>query len=109
ALFLYWVAARWVGRPLPDGYTLNNWLTPFGDDRAAGAVSTSLSLATLTTILVLALVVPAVYWARMVNPRVRAALEISAAIPFALPFLVIGLALLQFSGIVAPPLQGTYP
>jgi len=72
-------------------------------------VLTSLSLSTLTTFLTLALVVPAVYWARTVNPRVRAALETAAAIPFALPFLVIGLALLQFSGMVAPSLQGTYP
>jgi putative spermidine/putrescine transport system permease protein len=60
-------------------------------------------------LLVLALVVPAVYWARTINPRVRTALDLAAAIPFALPFLVIGLALLQFSGMVAPPLQGTYP
>jgi putative spermidine/putrescine transport system permease protein len=63
----------------------------------------------LTTVLTIALVVPAVYWARTVNPRVRAALETAAAIPFALPFLVIGLAILQFSGMVAPNLQGTYP
>lgn len=109
ALGLYSVATRWTDNPLPDGYTLDYWLTTFADDRAANAVLTSVSLSTLTTILTLALVIPAVYWARTVNPRVRAALETAAAIPFALPFLVIGLALLQFSGMVAPALQGTYP
>ena len=35
--------------------------------------------------------------------------RLSAAIPFALPFLIIGLALLQFSGIFAPQLQGSWP
>jgi len=109
ALALYSVATRWTDRALPDGYTLAHWLGAFADDRALNAVLTSLSLSTLTTFLTLALVVPAVYWARTVNPRVRAALETAAAIPFALPFLVIGLALLQFSGMVAPSLQGTYP
>lgn len=109
AIGLYSVATRWTTGVLPDGYTLDNWLTTFADDRAAQAVLTSLSLSTLTTLLVLALVVPAVYWARTVNPRVRAVLETAAAIPFALPFLVIGLAILQFSGMVMPGLQGTYP
>jgi putative spermidine/putrescine transport system permease protein len=109
AIALYSVATRWTTGVLPDGYTLDNWLTTFADARAADAILTSLSLATLTTLLVLALVVPAVYWARTVNPRVRAALETAAAIPFALPFLVIGLAILQFSGMFMPGLQGTYP
>jgi putative spermidine/putrescine transport system permease protein len=109
AIGLYSVATRWTTGVLPEGFTLDKWLTTFADDRAAGAVLSSLSLATLTTLLTLALVVPAVYWARTVNPRVRAALETAAAIPFALPFLVIGLAILQFSGMVAPTLQGTYP
>jgi ABC-type spermidine/putrescine transport system permease subunit II len=109
AIALYSVGTRWTTGFLPDGYTLDHWLTAWADDSAAQAVLTSLSLGTLTTLLVLALVVPAVYWARTVNPRVRAALETAAAIPFALPFLVIGLAILQFTGIVAPGLQGTYP
>ena len=109
ALALYSVATRWTDHALPDGYTLSHWLETFADARAVSAILTSLSLSTVTTLLTLALVVPAVYWARTVNPRVRVALETAAAIPFALPFLVIGLALLQFSGMVTPMLQGTYP
>lgn len=108
ALALYSVATSWTDHPLPDGYTLRYWLTTFADERAASAVFNSLGLSALTTLLTLALVVPAVYWARTVNPRVRTVLDLAAAIPFALPFLVIGLALLQFAGMVAPALQGTY-
>ena len=69
---------------------------------------TSISLATLTTILMLALVVPAVYWARTVNPRRPGPPRDCAAIPFALPFLVIGLALLQFVGWSRRLIQGSY-
>ena len=64
-------------------------------------------LAGLTTVFVVVLTVPAAYWARVVNSRIRVFLELSAAIPFALPFLVIGMALLEFSGMVAPALQGS--
>lgn len=109
AVALYSVATRWTDHPLPDGYTLQYWLATASDPLVGTAVFNSVSLGILTTILVLALVVPAVYWARTVNPRIRVLLEFSAAIPFALPFLVIGLALLQFTGVFAPGLQGTYP
>ena len=109
AIGLYSVATRWTSGVLPQGFTLDHWLNTFADGSAGQAVALSISLATLTTLLVLALVVPAVYWARTVNPRVRGVLETTAAIPLALPFLVIGLAILQFSGMVMPGLQGTYP
>jgi putative spermidine/putrescine transport system permease protein len=56
----------------------------------------------------MALTVPAVYWAHVRNTRIRALLEVAAAIPFALPFVVIGFAILIFSGIFMPPLQGTF-
>jgi putative spermidine/putrescine transport system permease protein len=41
------------------------------------------------------------------NPRLRPILQLAAAIPFALPFVVIGFALLSFAGMVMPQLQGT--
>ena len=109
AVALYSVATRWTDHVLPDGYTADHWLAIATDARARGALLSSLALATLTTVIVVALTVPAAYWARVVNPRIRIALELSAAIPFALPFLVIGLALLEFSGVVAPQIQGTWP
>ncbi len=109
ALVLYSIASRWTTNALPDGYTLRYWLETFSDPRVLRAFVTSLTLGFWTTLLVLGLAVPAVYWARIRNPRIRPVLELSAAIPFALPFVVIGFALLQFTGIVAPGLQGTYP
>ena len=109
AVVLYSLATRWTAHILPDGYTLDWWSRVFSDPTVVGAFGTTLVLATLTAILDIALVVPAAYWARVRNPRIRPVIELAAAIPFALPYLVIGFALLQFAGVVAPGLQGTFP
>jgi putative spermidine/putrescine transport system permease protein len=105
---LYSFAGRWAGTILPAELTLRYWTSAFSDPGIVRAFITSLSLGACTTVLVLALAVPAVYWARVRNPRITPVLDLAAAIPFALPFVVIGFALLQFSGIVLPWLQGTY-
>jgi putative spermidine/putrescine transport system permease protein len=107
AVALYSVAGRWVG-PLPDFLTLDNWIEAFTSPSILGAFSSSIWLAIWTTVIVLALTVPAVYWARVANRRIRPLLEMSAVIPFALPFVVIGFSLLIFSGMVFPQLQGTF-
>lgn len=109
AVALYSVATRWTANVLPDGYTLDHWIETFSSPRVLSAFTTSLVTGIWTTVLVLLLTVPAVYWARTRNPRIRPVLESAAVIPFALPFVVIGFALLHFSGLVMPRLQGTYP
>ena len=109
AVVLFSFAGRWAGTILPSEFTLRYWADAFSDPRILRAFFTSFSLGIVTTIVVLILAVPAIYWARVKNHRITPILDLSAAIPFALPFLVIGFALLQFSGIVVPSLQGTYP
>jgi putative spermidine/putrescine transport system permease protein len=107
AVALYSVAGRWVG-PLPDYLTLDNWLESFSSPTITSAFSTSLWLAFWTTLIVIVLTVPAVYWAHVANRRIRPLLELAAVIPFALPFVVIGFAVLVFSGMAMPQLQGTF-
>jgi putative spermidine/putrescine transport system permease protein len=109
AVLLYSIATRWTSNVLPEGFTLHWWIQTFQDPRILSAIQTSMLLGLFTTVGVLAISVPAVYWMRVRNPRIRPLLDISAAIPFALPFLVIGFALLYFSGTFVPPLQGTFP
>jgi putative spermidine/putrescine transport system permease protein len=109
AVVLYSVAGRWTMGGLPDFLTLAHWQAALASTRIVGAFMTSLSLGLWTTLIVLVLTVPAVYWARVRNPRIRPLLEMSAAVPFALPFIVLGFALLYFTGTFAPPLQGSYP
>ncbi len=109
AVLLYSLATRWTANIFPDGYTLDWWVQTFTDPTVVGAFTTTFILATLTAILDILFVVPAAYWSRVRNPRIRTVIELSAAIPFALPYLVIGFGLLQLSGIIAPGLQGTFP
>ncbi|HYM84108.1 MAG TPA: ABC transporter permease [Candidatus Dormibacteraeota bacterium] len=109
AVLLYSLATRWTAHILPDGYTLQWWQETFTDSAVVGAFATTLLLATIVAVLDIALVVPACYWARVRNPRIRTVVELCAAIPFALPYLVIGFGLLQWSGIATPSIQGTFP
>jgi putative spermidine/putrescine transport system permease protein len=109
AVLIYSFATRWTANVLPDGYTLQWWQQTLSDPRIQSAFSTSVTLATLTAIIDICLVVPAAYWSRVRNPKIRVVVETAAAIPFALPYVVIAFGLMQFSGVVAPQYQGTFP
>lgn len=109
AVLLYALATRWTAKILPDGLTLQWWASTFSDPAIVDAFRTTIVIATVVAILDIVLVVPAVYWSRVRNRRIRTWVELAAAIPFALPYLVIGFGLLQLAGIVVPALQGTLP
>ena len=109
AVLLYSFATRWTAHVLPDGYTLEWWQATIADPRIQSAFSTSISLATLTALIDIAVVVPAAYWSRVRIARIRHVVEVAAAVPFALPYVVIAFGLMQFSGVVAPQFQGTFP
>jgi putative spermidine/putrescine transport system permease protein len=108
AVVVYSFAGRWAGTVLPEELTLRFWQQAFADPGIVRAFVTSLTLGVATTVVVLLLAVPAVYWSRVRNPRISHLLDLSAVIPFALPFVVIGFALLQFTGFAMPWIQGTY-
>ena len=107
AVVLYGLATRWTAHVLPDGYTLQHWVDAFTDERFRVVLLRSLGLAIVTAIIDLLLVTPAAYWQRVRNPRIRPVIELLAAIPFAVPFVVIAFGLLSLSGTYAPSLQGT--
>jgi putative spermidine/putrescine transport system permease protein len=109
AVLVYSFATRWTANVLPDGYTLDWWQATLSNPRIQSAFSTSISLATLTAVIDIAVVVPAAYWSRVRNARIRHVVEVTAALPFALPYVVIAFGLMQFSGVVAPQFQGTFP
>jgi putative spermidine/putrescine transport system permease protein len=108
AVVLYSLATRWSAHVLPDGYTFDWWAAVLRDERIRSAFGASLALGGLTALIDMLIVVPAVYWARIRNPRMRPVLDMTAAIPVALPFLVVAFALLEFTGAAAPSLQGTF-
>jgi putative spermidine/putrescine transport system permease protein len=108
AVLIVTLAGRWTANILPDSYTLDWWKASLGNPDLVGSFSTSLVLASGTAILDLLFVVPAAYWARVRNPRLRPIIELGAAIPFCLPYIVIAFGILQLSGIAVPALQGTF-
>ncbi len=98
AIVLYSLATRWTSSVLPAGYTFDHWAAAFGDPRLVAAFGRSFGLALGAAVLDALLVVPAVYWSRVRNPRIRTVLQVSAAIPFALPYLVIAFGILTLYG-----------
>ena len=108
AVVLYSFATRWTANILPNGYTLDHWRESLAEDRMQAALFRTFWLALATLALDLVLVVPAVYWQRVRNPRIRVVTELAAAVPFALPFIVIAFGILKLSGEYAPELLGTW-
>ncbi|MET1026949.1 MAG: ABC transporter permease subunit [Dongiaceae bacterium] len=107
AVFLYAFATRWTTHVLPDGYTWDHLIASFTDQRFAHVLLRTFLLAIAAAVLDILLVVPAVYWQRVRNPRIRPILELFAAIPFSIPFVVIAFGLLDLSARFVPHLQGT--
>lgn len=107
AVLLYAIATRWTATVLPDGYTLQYWAAAFEDPRIFGAFLRSIWLGAATVVLDMIAVVPAAYWARVRNPRIRVVAELSAVIPFALPWVAIAFGILLLAGEFAPFALGT--
>ncbi|GGE04905.1 ABC transporter permease [Aureimonas endophytica] len=107
AVGLYSLATRWTTDVLPAGYTLEHWIGGFADARFRGVLWRSLGLAVAVAVIDILLVAPAVYWQRVRNPAIRPVLETLAAIPFAMPLLVIAFGLLRATGDYLPMVQGS--
>lgn len=107
AVILYSFSARWTSNILPDAYTLSHWVEAFHNERMHSAFWRTTWMAFAVLLLDILLVVPAVYWQRVRNPKIRVFAELSAAIPFVLPFIVIAFGILKFMGRSAPQLLGT--
>jgi putative spermidine/putrescine transport system permease protein len=107
AVVLYAFATRWTAHILPDGYTATHWGEALQDVRLVEVTLRTFGLALLVTLLDIVLIVPAIYWQWAHNPKIRAHLELTAAIPFVLPYVVIAFGILTLSGKFAPAAQGT--
>lgn len=107
ATMLYSLATVWRSDVLPEAYTLAHWTKAFLDLRFVEVLLRSLGLATMVAVLTVALLLPAVWWQRVRNPKIAIALQMMAAVPFSLPTLVIALGLLTMTGTYFPQAQGT--
>lgn len=98
ATMLYSVATVWRGQALPDGFTIGWWLQTFSEPRVVSALVRSTWLAALTVLIVAALVLPALYWGHVRNPRIRTLMQLCALLPFALPFVVLAYGIKRLAG-----------
>jgi putative spermidine/putrescine transport system permease protein len=107
AVVLYAFSTRWTAHILPDGYTASHWGKAFQDPRLVEVMIRTFVLALGVTLLDILLIVPAIYWQWAQNPKIRPHLELTAAIPFVLPYVVIAFGILTLSGQIFPAAQGT--
>jgi len=107
AVVLYAFATKWTAHILPDAYTLKHWGSALSDVRLVDVALRTFVLAAGVTVLDVLLIVPAIYWQWTRNPKIRPHLELTAAIPFVLPYIVIAFGILSLSGQFIPTLQGT--
>ncbi|UXA18206.1 ABC transporter permease [Mycobacterium sp. SMC-4] len=98
ATLLYSVATVWRGQALPDGFTLSWWTRTLSEPRVIEALTRSFWLAGVTVVLVAALVLPALYWGYIRNPRIRTTMQLCALLPFALPFVVLAYGIKRLAG-----------
>ena len=90
-------AAEFSLRIPGGGYGLANWSAIATDPVLLGALATSLGIAVLTAVLVLALVVPTAVWVRLALPGLAGALESATILPIIIPPVVMaaGIAFVQ--------------
>ncbi|WP_396903760.1 ABC transporter permease [Mycolicibacterium phlei] len=98
ATMLYSAATVWRGRALPDGLTLAWWIQTFSEPRVVSALWRSTWLAAVTVLVVAAIVLPALYWGHVRNPRIRTVMQVCALLPFALPFVVLAYGIKRLAG-----------
>src|SRR5689334_714415 len=79
------------------GYGLVNWLAIARDPVLLAALGTSLQIAVVTAVVVLALVVPTAVWVRLQIPGLAGALESATILPIVIPPVVMaaGIAFVQ--------------
>ena len=109
ATALYSLATVWRRKPLPDGYTLQWWVSTLTDRIFLAAVGRSITIALLTVVAVNIIVLPPLYWSHIANQRIRPLLEACAVIPFVLPGVVMAAGINRFVGLwsVTAQLQAT--
>ena len=90
-------AAEFSLRIPGGGHGLANWSAIASDPVLLAALATSLGIAVLTAVLVLALVVPTAVWVRLALPGLAGALESATILPIVIPPVVMaaGIAFVQ--------------
>jgi putative spermidine/putrescine transport system permease protein len=89
------LATVWSKTILPEGYTLNAYRQSLNDPQIVRGIQRSLSATVATLVVGLALVVPALLWVHLRAPKYKRWLEFLAIVPWALPGVVLALAVIR--------------
>jgi putative spermidine/putrescine transport system permease protein len=89
------LATAWSKTILPEGYTLNAYRESFADPQIIRGIQRSLTATVATVFVGLALVVPALLWVHLRAPKFKRWLEFLAIVPWALPGVVLALAIIR--------------
>jgi putative spermidine/putrescine transport system permease protein len=108
ATLLFSLATRWSTTVLPEGLTLEFYAQTWENPQFLPALGHSLVLGAGAVLVDLVVVLPTMYWLHVQTPRLRLWTDLITIIPFALPWVVVALALIRFYGEVAPALLGSW-
>ena len=89
------LATVWSKTILPEGYTLNAYRQSLSDPQIVRGIQRSLSATVGTLVVGLSLVVPALLWVHLRAPKYKRWLEFLAIVPWALPGVVLALAVIR--------------
>jgi putative spermidine/putrescine transport system permease protein len=89
------LAQAWSKTVLPDGYTVNWYREAVADSRFSPTVTRTLKVVVATSILSPLIVTPAVIYVHLKAPRLKPWLEFLSIIPWALPGVVLALAMIR--------------
>jgi putative spermidine/putrescine transport system permease protein len=92
---LFSLATVWSKTILPEGYTLNAYRESLNDPQILRGIQRSLTATVATLFIGLALVVPALLWVHLRAPKFKRWLEFLAIVPWALPGVVLALAVIR--------------
>lgn len=107
ATALFSVSTRWDRTIWPEGVTLTWWGKVMARPAFRDTLMNSLALSIATVAASLALITPTAYWAHLRVPAAKLWIELLAIVPFALPGVILAMALIRFYSNVPLPIINT--
>ncbi len=107
ATLLFALATRWTTTIFPERLTSSWIFQTVGEPRFLGTIRRSLLLGGVVILVDLVLVVPALVVMTVTRSRWRSLLDAASLVPYAMPGVVLALALIRFYGMAFPALLNT--
>ena len=107
ATTLFSLSTRWVDTALPEGLSLASYHAMVEEAPFWPSLMRSMVLASGTLAIVAVLCILLLTWVHIRAPHLGPPAEVISLIPFALPWVVVALALVRFYGVVYPRILNT--